>query len=114
MTKSLGDMTNEIRVVTCLTHYHIAALIARSLNIYYIALSLGVCVRLTNSMRLVCAIIHIPLCHENRATVPRPSLPPAGVAMHPALVWSSLGYQPLHTGRKSLVTSLYPRCASGI
>ena len=26
----------------------------------------------------------------------------------------SLGYQPLHTGRKSLVTSLYPRCSSGI
>ena len=36
---------------------------------------------------VVCAVYlnDIPLCHENRARVPRPSLPRAGDAIHPAL-----------------------------
>ena len=36
---------------------------------------------------VVCAVYlnDIPLCHENRVRVPRPSLPRAGDAIHPAL-----------------------------
>ena len=36
---------------------------------------------------VVCAVYlnDIPLCHENLARVPRPSLPRAGDAIHPAL-----------------------------